>query len=245
VIVDPGGNLTVHGGPVTMAPGSGQHQFVFDTVGYRFSVINTSKMLVPGEYSTAVDTWLNLLNDPACNGGTTVGSLRVDQATYDPAGSVTSAAVQFQLRCSTGTYVYGTIAYGLPVPPSVSGYYLLGRDAGLWGFGNESYLTYLGTPYTLGIATDSVAMAVTPDGGGSLFSSRDGGVFAFGDAAFHGSMGGRSLNAPIVGIATSPTGHGYWEAASDGGVFSFGDATFEGSGLSALSPSNPVGLFAG
>ena len=33
VIIDPTGNLTVHGGPVTLAAGSGQHQFVFDTVG--------------------------------------------------------------------------------------------------------------------------------------------------------------------------------------------------------------------
>jgi hypothetical protein len=28
----------------------------------------------------------------------------------------------------------------------------------------------------------------------------DGGIFAFGNAAFDGSMGGKALNAPIVGI---------------------------------------------
>ncbi len=32
----------------------------------------------------------------------------------------------------------------------------------------------------------------------------DGGIFAFGDAQFYGSMGGHPLNAPIVGIATTP-----------------------------------------
>jgi hypothetical protein len=57
----------------------------------------------------------------------------------------------------------------------------------------------------------------------------DGGIFAFGDAQFHGSMGGTPLRAPIVGIASSPTGNGYWEGASDGGVFAFGDAQFHGS----------------
>jgi len=55
------------------------------------------------------------------------------------------------------------------------------------------------------------------------------GVFNFGDATFHGSMGGQHLNAPIVGIAAAPGGGGYWEVASDGGVFNFGDATFHGS----------------
>ncbi|MDA8275332.1 MAG: hypothetical protein M0029_08125 [Actinomycetota bacterium] len=57
----------------------------------------------------------------------------------------------------------------------------------------------------------------------------DGGIFAFGDAQFYGSMGGHPLNAPIVGIATTPDGQGYWEVASDGGIFAFGDAQFYGS----------------
>ena len=57
----------------------------------------------------------------------------------------------------------------------------------------------------------------------------DGGLFAFGDAAFYGSMGGQPLNEPIVGIAATPDGGGYWEVASDGGLFAFGDAKFYGS----------------
>ena len=57
----------------------------------------------------------------------------------------------------------------------------------------------------------------------------DGGVFTLGDAAFYGSMGGKALNAPIVGMASTPDGHGYWLVAADGGVFSFGDAAFYGS----------------
>ena len=48
----------------------------------------------------------------------------------------------------------------------------------------------------------------------------DGGIFAFGDAGFFGSMGGKPLNKPIVGIASTPDGQGYWEVASDGGIFS-------------------------
>jgi hypothetical protein len=57
----------------------------------------------------------------------------------------------------------------------------------------------------------------------------DGGVFSFSDAPFYGSMGGKHLNAPIVGIASTNDHGGYWLVASDGGIFSFGDANFYGS----------------
>jgi hypothetical protein len=55
----------------------------------------------------------------------------------------------------------------------------------------------------------------------------DGGIFAY-DAPFFGSMGGKPLNAPIVGIAADPATGGYWEVASDGGLFAF-NASFFGS----------------
>jgi peptidoglycan/xylan/chitin deacetylase (PgdA/CDA1 family) len=74
-----------------------------------------------------------------------------------------------------------------------------------------------------------VGAAASSDGSGYWEVASDGGVFSFGDAAFHGSMGGRPLNAPIVGMAATSDGGGYWEVASDGGVFSFGDAAFHGS----------------
>ena len=74
-----------------------------------------------------------------------------------------------------------------------------------------------------------VGIASTPDGGGYWLVASDGGVFSFGDAFFHGSEGGKVLNAPVVGIGSTPDGDGYWLVAKDGGVFSFGDAVFHGS----------------
>ncbi len=70
--------------------------------------------------------------------------------------------------------------------------------------------------------------AYTPPTGYWLVGA-DGGVFSFGQVAFHGSTGGKALNAPIVGAARTPSSLGYWEVAADGGIFTFGDAAFYGS----------------
>jgi hypothetical protein len=80
-------------------------------------------------------------------------------------------------------------------------------------------------------------MAPTPSGLGYWFVSADGGVFSFGDAAFHGSTGDITLNRPVVSLAASASG-GYWLVAADGGIFAF-DAPFYGS-LPSLAPTAPL-----
>jgi hypothetical protein len=72
-------------------------------------------------------------------------------------------------------------------------------------------------------------MAASADGLGYWLVGADGGVFAFGDAQFYGSLGGIALDAPIVAIVAAAGGHGYWLVGADGGVFTFGDAQFRGS----------------
>ncbi len=80
------------------------------------------------------------------------------------------------------------------------------------------------------LAAPVVGMAESaPDGGGYWLVAADGGVFSFGKAQFHGSMGGKPLSRPVVGMAATPDGGGYWLVAADGGVFSFGNAQFRGS----------------
>jgi hypothetical protein len=74
-----------------------------------------------------------------------------------------------------------------------------------------------------------VGMASTPSGNGYWVTAGDGGVFAFGDAGFHGSAGNIVLNKPVVGMTSTPTGNGYWFVATDGGIFAYGDAGFHGS----------------
>jgi len=74
-----------------------------------------------------------------------------------------------------------------------------------------------------------VGIASTSDGAGYWMVASDGGVFAFGDATFHGSAADHPLNAPVGGIESTPDGKGYWMVAADGGIFSYGDAHFLGS----------------
>jgi hypothetical protein len=87
-----------------------------------------------------------------------------------------------------------------------------------------------------------VGMASTANGGGYWNVATDGGLFAFGNAAFYGSMGGQPLNRAIVGMASTHDGHGYWEVASDGGLFAFGDAGFYGSTGSLMLNRPVVGM---
>ena len=61
----------------------------------------------------------------------------------------------------------------------------------------------------------------------------------FGDAADFGSMAGKALAQPVVGMAARPSGRGYWLVARDGGIFSFGDAPFKGS-TGGIRLSQPI-----
>ena len=83
-----------------------------------------------------------------------------------------------------------------------------------------------------------VGIAATKNGDGYWLVARDGGIFAFGKARFHGSTGGIHLNQPIVGIAADAETGGYWLVASDGGIFAF-DAPFYGS-TGAIHLNQPI-----
>ena len=81
--------------------------------------------------------------------------------------------------------------------------------------------------------------APPPDPAGYWIVGADGGVYAYGSAAFKGSTGGMKLNKPVVGMAPTESGQGYWLVSSDGGIFSFGDATFRGS-TGAMRLNRPI-----
>jgi hypothetical protein len=94
-------------------------------------------------------------------------------------------------------------------------------------------LLLLALPLTAVIGA-AVATSPPPAGAATTVPSywlvaTDGGIFDYGDAGFFGSMGGRHLNRPIVGMAATPDGGGYWLVAADGGIFTYGSTQFYGS----------------
>ena len=137
----------------------------------------------------------------------------------------------------TGTTLNAPIV-GLAPTADQGGYWMAASDGGVFSFGDAVYHgsmggTHLNAPI-VGIAATPYEAAPpggqsNPAGKGYWLVASDGGVFSFGDAHYYGSMGGKHLNAPIVGMAPTSDGHGYWLVAKDGGVFAFGSATFHGS----------------
>jgi len=117
-------------------------------------------------------------------------------------------------------------------------------EATFWDYGtsqvdngqNPGTLAALGTAFAQGQTGTPGRVTVTPSdlggpatssGVGMVSAAADGGIFAFG-APYQGSLGGRPLNSPIVGMSYDPASGGYYEVAADGGIFAFG-APFRGS----------------
>jgi hypothetical protein len=86
-----------------------------------------------------------------------------------------------------------------------------------------------------------VGLAATPNGQGYWMVASDGGIFAFGNARYDGSVPGQGLTAstPVVGMGATPSGRGYWLATSDGALYAYGDAASLGS-LRAVNLAAPI-----
>jgi hypothetical protein len=139
-------------------------------------------------------------------------------------GNVTNATLQPPIVSVPNPEAYVGMAGG----DGNLGYWLVQRGGGVSPFGTASNL---GMPF----GNVAVAGVANAGAGGYWVATADGGVFSYG-APFYGSMGGTTLNAPIVGIAATPDHGGYWLVAADGGVFAFGDAAFFGSVPGVLPP---------
>lgn len=152
-----------------------------------------------------------------------------------------------------GVFTYGNLPfYGseggqtLPAPivgiasaPGGNGYWLVSSAGDVYGFGPGAkvYGSLTGTK----LGSRIVGIAAAPAGNGYFLVSAAGGVFAYGSAKFQGSMVGKSLSAPVVGVAAA--GSGYLLVSSNGGVFAFGLPFYGSEGGKSLN-SPIVGIMA-
>jgi hypothetical protein len=67
-------------------------------------------------------------------------------------------------------------------------------------------------------------MSATVSGAGYWLVASDGGIFAYGDAGFFGSLPSSKNTATITGMARTVDGNGYLFVGSAGQVFSYGSA---------------------
>ena len=88
-------------------------------------------------------------------------------------------------------------------------------------------------------------MVPTADGGGYWLVASDGGVFAYGDAGFVGSLGGSGVR-DVQSVSPTPDGKGYLLVTRSGHVYTFGDATYFGDPATSVSgwAGSALGIFA-
>jgi type VII secretion-associated serine protease mycosin len=113
------------------------------------------------------------------------------------------------------------------------GYFMVGSDGGVFAFGDAHFVGSTGGRV---LPAPIRTLVPDPDGTGYWLTGRDGSVYPF-RAASHGSMAGKVLNKPVVGMVAF--GNGYLMVASDGGIFNFSNKPFYGS-LGAHPPAIPI-----
>jgi hypothetical protein len=79
--------------------------------------------------------------------------------------------------------------------PDGSGYWLISADGGTFAFSAPFYGS------TGGIRLNRPISGMVPGQDGYLMVAEDGGIFAFGAVAFHGSLGATPPSHPIVAVA--------------------------------------------
>ena len=196
--------------------------------GFSASPTGTATAALPGSPS------------PTTASGSGVGALTVAQYSSNPTGGAVSGGtgVYYDVKLATGSDFSS-------VTITVCALGTGGQSISWWTgsawvpFSSQTFSSSTGcvtatvnssTSPTLAQLTGTPIAATLPVSVGGYWSvASDGGIFSYGDANFHGSTGGTTLNKPIVGMAATPSGNGYWLVASDGGVFAEGDAVFHGS----------------
>jgi hypothetical protein len=162
--------------------------------------------------------------DPTCTTATARDNNTAEHAA--PCWKDTTPCNDIETRCQV---------VGMSVTPTGGGYVLATAFGKVFTFGDAVHVGDRGAQPNVGRVVD---VAVSSNAGYWLVTGA-GDVWNFGIAPALGSLAGKRLNRPIVGIEATPSGRGFWLVASDGGVFSFGDAAFFGS-TGAIRLNRPI-----
>jgi hypothetical protein len=152
-------------------------------------------------------------------------------------GLIGVVGITLATTSSANALVANAPIVGIAVTADGGGYWMLGRDGGLFTFGDAPF-----DGSAEGAASAPiVGMAVDPQTGGYRMATSDGGLWWRNSSSFGWVTG--PLSAPVVGIATDDATDGYWMVAADGGVFAF-NAPFLGS-MGGTRLSEPIVGMAG
>ncbi len=225
-------------GQVVLAPGGtvARTEYSASTGGY------TAAGSGPDGFAAVVDAGDSVCTAQACNPYhtyTATISASAIEASFPQIGTYQALLVQQRTGLGPqGGRVLAVTVTGTAGSVTVTGSALA---SALAGAAQDQLDAFGGTFAASGVLSDWFAVVGQPSGGtsGYWLLGSDGGIFAFGTAACDGSMGGKPLNEPVVGMAAVPGGGGYWEVASDGGIFSFGSAPFYGS-TGAIHLNQPI-----
>jgi hypothetical protein len=142
------------------------------------------------------------------------------------AGSVDGFGPMSSCGDLSSEIVPGEVA-GMASRPDGSGYWIALSDGAVYAFGRASSygdlreLGYRSGSFDMEPGAPIVGIAATADGKGYYLLGGDGSVYGFGDATYHGSIGGyRGAGEPVAIVTDASTG-GYWIATSTGNVYGF------------------------
>ena len=124
-----------------------------------------------------------------------------------------------------------------PAPPARSGYWMVGRDGAVYGFGDARHT---GSVSGLGRGVEAVDLEPTRSLDGYWIVTNLGNVRAFGDAPYLGGLDGAvAFGEAVTSISRTASGRGYWLFTTRGRVVGFGDAPHLGD-MSAVRLNGPV-----
>jgi len=138
---------------------------------------------------------------------------------------------------STGNLVLQRPVVGITPTADRKGYWLVATDGGVFAFGDAGFygsipglgIAPAGTGAPRSLNAPIVGMVPSVDDRGYFMVAADGGVFAFGDAAFEGSCPGiGGCAGTAVSVMPDATGGGYWLVTDTGYVYTFGNAANQG-----------------